>query len=173
MKFPSSIGLSVKTNLIWRFAFILLLMLWSENSDAQWVSSNNGVYGGQMICLVSRNGNIFAGTLGGLYLSSDNGTTWREINNGIGYTNINDLEAIGTKVFAATNGGPRLVYVTSDNGTTWSPVDNGLPENSIIQLATIGNVLFALNNNFRLFMTADNGGSWNEINTGLQKIGSM
>ena len=173
MKFLNSIPIAGKTNRIWRFVFILFLVVWLKNSHAQWVSSNNGVYGGQMWCLLSTNGNIFAGTLGGLYLSSDNGDTWGEINNGIGYTNINDLEVISTRVFAATNGGPRLIYVTSDNGTTWSPADNGLPENSIIELAVIGNVLFALNNNYRLFMTADNGESWNEINTGLQKTGSM
>ncbi|HTY01982.1 MAG TPA: T9SS type A sorting domain-containing protein [Bacteroidota bacterium] len=38
---------------------------------------------------------------------------------------IHALEAIGTNVFAATDGG---VYLSTNNGTSWTPINEGLPK---------------------------------------------
>ena len=44
-------------------------------AHAQWVQTN-GPYGGMIQCLAVSGTNLFAGTDGGVFLSTNNGTSW-------------------------------------------------------------------------------------------------
>lgn len=75
--------------------------------------------------------NIFAGTLDGVFLSTDKGAKWTTINNGLSYTNVNGLARSGNTIFAATeNGG---VFMTNNDGTLWSDINTGLPASTSVR----------------------------------------
>jgi hypothetical protein len=83
---------------------------------------------------------FFAG--GGVFRSTNNGTTWTEVSSGL----INkDIRALVRNdlghTFAGTGGG---VYRSTDNGNLWEPVTNGLTTSSIQSLAlNTSGILFA------------------------------
>ncbi|HEY5691896.1 MAG TPA: Ser-Thr-rich GPI-anchored membrane family protein [Cyclobacteriaceae bacterium] len=59
-------------------SIILLLFLNTIGvlTKAQWIEKNNGLYGGFISALLADGTNLFAGTLGGVFLSTNNGTSW-------------------------------------------------------------------------------------------------
>jgi hypothetical protein len=83
--------------------------------------------------------NLFAGTYrGGVFRSTDNGTSWSEANNGLTDSTVNAFEVWGTSVFAGTDNG---VFLSTDNGTSWTVA--GLESTSVGVLAISGTNLFA------------------------------
>ncbi len=100
--------------------------------------------------------NLFAGTgqgdgatTGGVFLSTDNGASWKASSNGLPLTSsVGNFAVSGTNLFAADNylknsaraGG---VYLSSDYGAHWTSVNTGLPNTLIWSLAVSGSFLFA------------------------------
>jgi hypothetical protein len=178
------------------FLFGLFCLFTTINTlHAQWVQTNEP-YGGSVPALaVSPNGtggtNLFAGTIGGVFLSTDNGTSWTAVNNGLPKypydTSLYDLvyalvvspnETGGTNLFAGTEYGG--VFLSTNNGTSWTAANNGLPKNpdvtsfyvSVFAFAvspngTGGTNLFAGTYYSGVFLSTDNGTSWTAVNTGL------
>jgi len=71
---------------------------------AQWTQTN-GPFGGRITGFAVSGPNHFAGTEGGgVYLSTDSGTSWTVVNAGLMNTNVQSLVVIGTNLFAGTNG---------------------------------------------------------------------
>jgi hypothetical protein len=70
-------------------------------AHAQWVQTN-GPYGGMIISFAVSGTNLFAGTGDGVFLSTDNGTSWTIVNNGLTSTNVSALAVSGTNLFAGT-----------------------------------------------------------------------
>jgi len=86
--------------------------------------------------------NIFAGTWGGgVFLSTNNGTSWTQVNNGLMNTVVRSLAVSGTNIFAGTSGGG--VYLSTSNGASWTEVNNGLKNTYVYALAVSGTNLFA------------------------------
>ena len=83
---------------------------------------------------------LFAGTNSGVFLSTNNGADWLQINNGLTETYIGSLIASGTDLFAGTSGG---VFVSTNNGTNWTQVNDGLENSSVHSLAVSNTDLFA------------------------------
>jgi hypothetical protein len=79
--------------------------------------------------LAIQGNNIFAGTWGGgVYLSSNNGSSWTPVNNGLPVnTFVRTLAIQGNNIYAGNSGSG--VYLSSDNGKNWTAVNNGLPFN--------------------------------------------
>jgi ligand-binding sensor domain-containing protein len=76
-------------------------------------------------CMVVNGSNIFIGTFGqGIFLSTNNGMTWRAMNNGLTDRNVLTIAASGDKIFAGTwfDG----VFLSTNNGETWKAINNGL-----------------------------------------------
>ena len=87
--------------------FILLAFFGlSSLVNAQW-QQTNGPYGGNINCIASDGTNIFAGTNGqGVFLSSNNGSSWTAVNNGLpGWSPVYSLAISGSNIFAGTGGG--------------------------------------------------------------------
>ncbi len=110
--------------------------------------------------LAVHNGIIYAGTWGlGVYKSSDNGTTWTAINNGLGaFLAVQSLTVHNGKVFAGTMGGG--VFRT-DDGTNWTKLTCGY--NLIWALASTSNTLFAGSYGDGLYKSVDDGSSWVKV----------
>ncbi len=87
------------------FLFTLILLTTVKSVVfAQWVQTN-GPYGGRINCFAVSGTNLFAGTDGGVFLSTNNGTSWTAVNTGLTNTEILSLAVSGTNLFAGTYGG--------------------------------------------------------------------
>lgn len=136
--------------------------------SAQWQQLGPG--GGIVRCFAKGGSTIFAGTFGGgVFLTSDNGLVWTNINNGLSNTEIQALAVTnaGATVFAGTYGGG--VFLSTDAGANWDTVNSGLPPGPGLQVAALaikGTKVFA-GTNAGVFVSSNNGGLWTAVNTGL------
>jgi len=97
---------------------------------------NSGLTPLYIEALIASGTNIFAGTERGVFLSTNNGTTWTAVNNGLpivssdeneNYYNINSLAASnGGMLFAGTSWSKGL-FISTDDGTHWIAINEGLP----------------------------------------------
>ena len=124
--------------------------------------------------------NIFAGTedykgnKGSVYLSTDNGSNWTQINNGL-TTSLYAVYSIvvnGSNIFAGTYGSG--VFHSTNNGSNWTQVNNGLtsPRLIVSSLAISGNNIFA-GTDSGVFLSTNNGTNWTKVNDGLTNISIM
>ena len=109
---------------------------------------------------------VFAGTDRGIYLSTNTGSSWNEVNHGLPGSAVTSLAVIGTNLFAGTHDG---VFVSTNNGITWSSANSGLTSNEISSLAVNGTKIFAGTWDQGVFFSTNNGGTWNSVNDGLYK----
>ncbi|MBD2066019.1 putative baseplate assembly protein [Leptolyngbya sp. FACHB-671] len=99
----------------------------TENHGDTWNAASKGLPNADILCLIIRDGVLFAGTAGkGIFRSMDNGNTWEAVNNGL--TNLN-IQALYTApdgrspLFAGTPGGG--VFRSKDGGENWVPINTG------------------------------------------------
>jgi photosystem II stability/assembly factor-like uncharacterized protein len=148
--------------------YILIVLIISSKSNAQWVQTN-GPYGGDVLSLAVSGTNIFAGTReSGVFRSTNNGTSWSAVNVGFPWMpQARALVVSGTNIFVGLNGNG--VYLSTDNGNSWNAVNNGLPANSaIFSLAISGTNIFAGTvNGGGIYLSTNNGTNWTAVNNGL------
>jgi hypothetical protein len=87
----------------------LLFIVWPvHQAKAQWVQTNgpyvtHGPSGALMYCLPVNGKSLFAGTDGcGVFLSTNSGTSWTEVNTGLEDVYVEALAVSGTSVFTGT-----------------------------------------------------------------------
>ena len=118
--------------------------------------------------------NVFAGTLGGIYLSTNSGSSWKMLDGG-GWFQCSDqtLALSGTNLFAGTNG--IGVYLSSDNGTHWVAVNSGIPSNATVFAIAISHSeagdtnIFAGTQSGAIYLSTNGGTSWIEADSGLPR----
>lgn len=113
----------------------------SNDNGNSWSSAYSG--GGAVYSIVVSGSNVFAGTESGVYLSTDHGKHWTVKNNGLPVTDIYNMAASGSKIFAAVFG--LGVYESSDNGNSWIKFNTGLNDSqlNVFSLTVNGNYIFA------------------------------
>jgi photosystem II stability/assembly factor-like uncharacterized protein len=123
-------------------AFCLLL---TTILPAQW-QPTNGPFGGNVNGLILKTPYVFALVSGvGVFISSDNGTTWSQRNNGLTNLNVQCIAVKGTRIFLGTSYG---LFTSDDNGTTWNTVVlNGRAYFSVTGLGSNAQSVFMLMNN--------------------------
>ena len=145
-------------------------LLFTHSIKAQWVQTVS--FSGSVQALAVSGTNIFAGIwFPGVYLSTDNGATWTEVNSGLTDTDIFALVVSGTNLFAGAESGGGTeqggVFLSTNNGTTWTSVSTGLTDPDVMSLAVSGANLFAGTWGGGAFLSTNNGGNWTAINSGL------
>ena len=109
--------------------------------------------------------NLFAGDGeggNGVFLSTDNGTSWTAVDSGMGYTWVNSLAVSaagngGANIFAGTqNGG---VFLSTNNGKSWTLPSTRLSNEVVYALGVEGTNLFA-GTGEGVFLSTDKGTSW-------------
>ena len=94
--------------------FILLNLFQNFTATAQWVQTN-GPTGGFITALVVSGTNVFAGTdKGGVFLSTDNGSSWTEKNNGLTNSSVSSLATVGSNIFAQKHNAAGLQFGRAD-----------------------------------------------------------
>lgn len=136
----------------------------ANSAHAQWILTN-GPMGGAIRSFAVSGTNLLAATENdGIWLTTDDGSTWNPVNNGITNTNARALAVGTTYIFAGTNGG---VFRSSNNGSSWSSVNSGLTNTTINTIFVSGSTLFAGTEGGGIFRSSNNGSSWSAVNTGL------
>ncbi len=149
---------------------LLLLLTFTGSinfTSAQWQQTNGPFGHGSITCIAVSGINTFAGTsVGGVFLSTDTGTSWTAVNNGLTDTNITSLAVSGANIFAGTpNSG---VYLSADTGANWTAVNNGLTSTAIYSLAVSGTNIFAGTYDRGVFLTTNTtASSWTAVNNSL------
>ncbi len=140
-------------------------------SFAQWIQTT-GPTSSNIKCFAQSGSNLYAGTYqDGVFLSTNNGTTWKAINNGIGsFNDIFSIAVSGSNLFVLGyyyDGNYALIFSSTDNGANWTRVDNNFESNHIMTLVTMGTNLFAGTDQRGVFLSANNGATWTNVNNGL------
>ncbi|HRK54171.1 MAG TPA: T9SS type A sorting domain-containing protein [Cyclobacteriaceae bacterium] len=146
---------------------LFYLILFSQQTWAQWVERNNGLYFGGTIQDIAVYGlSRYVATDGaGVYKSVNNGATWVEANSGLTHLNVKSVVISGGSIYAGTSGGG--VFLSNDNGSTWVPVNNGLANLYINSLFIYGSTILAGTGGGGIFLSTDGGDNWIEGNLGL------
>jgi len=147
----------------------------STNNGKLWTPIN-GLMGYSVSCFIAvtnegGGSNLFAGTYGGVFLSSDEGTNWVAVNSGIKNLDVFCLVNVGANLFAGVDlYNPHVnydkVYLSTNSGTSWTSVNSGLPDTYITSLAAIGNNIFAGTFDFGIYLSTNNGTSWTSVQPG-------
>ncbi len=119
-------------------------------AGAGWMSTDNGAHwvangGGYM---VSNGTYVFGEGSAGIYLSTDEGTSWNLVTKFVG----NSLAAHGAEIYATTNSG---IWRSSDSGWHWSQITTPL----IGPVVPMGSLLFIVSNGL-IAKSSDSGGNW-------------
>jgi|GEM_PF-435930 len=146
---------------------LLFLCLWTSvpASAQNFWQQTNGPYGGYVSSFAVSGTNLFAGTSGGIFLSTNNGTSWTAASTGLTNTDVHALAVSDTNLFAGTSGGG--VFLSTNNGTSWTAASTGLTSTVVNALAVSGTNLFAGTSGGGVFLSTNNGTSWSAVNTGL------
>jgi photosystem II stability/assembly factor-like uncharacterized protein len=70
--------------------------------------------------LAASGDNLFVGTGGGVFRSSDNGTSWRAAGSDLMNMIVTTLATRGSSLFAGTYGNG--VFVSTDDGASWTAI---------------------------------------------------
>lgn len=110
---------------------------------------------------------IFTGVGGNVLLSTNNGSSWTNVSNGLPNGMISALATNGDTIFA---GHSQLgMYRSFNNGMTWLPSNNGLSlqSNLLIYSILCHNSKIYIGTSEGVFISSNNGNSWIAMNNGL------
>ena len=137
------------------------ILRYDENEDSMVVVREDG---GALSLATSRNGTIYAGTLNnGMLRLSNNGRSWVEINSGLGWPDVYDIDFNGAdQIFIATSEG---VFLSSDDGSNWTPIPIDPTESRVRTLAVSpnGSVFVADAWVSGVYRSINNGASWRKV----------
>jgi hypothetical protein len=156
-----------------RIAFLVLIALvlhLHEQAAAQWVQLSFPDAAGDIRAFGSVNSNLFAGTMKGVYRSSNGGTNWVSVNGGGLDSNltINCMATPTTNLFVGTLGGG--IYFSSNLGATWLPKSAGLTNLDVRNILVMGSSFYAATLGSGVFVSTDNGTNWSSRNSGLTDV---
>jgi|GEM_PF-3369591 len=121
-------------------------------------------------CFDKQNNTIYAGTAGGVYISTNNGFNWAVTS--LYQKNISCLKIIDNKIFAGTIDG---LFVSTNNGETWSLRTKGLLYHQnltynyhrINSICNYNDKIYIGTENDGVYFSDDGGESWSSLNEGL------
>ena len=146
---------------IFLLVLTLALLMLSCAVQAQWVDVSP-VSGGNYYATAVSGSNLFAAPKGrGVYLSTDNGTTWTQVNSGLTDTSVSAFLVSGTNIFAGVSSGK--VFLSTNNGTNWTQTGVlGSNTSELKSFAVSGTNLFAGTLGSGVYLSTDNGTSWTQ-----------
>lgn len=136
-----------------------------------WSEANVGISGlGLWVdAFASLGDTMFAGTQDGVYLSTDDGASWRSLRAGLVATSTGDLAVKDERLFAGTTRG---ADVTSDGGASWRPLDAGLGIYGLLvnDLTCLDDQLYIGTSGGGVFVLNEDETGWTPANNGLGNL---
>jgi photosystem II stability/assembly factor-like uncharacterized protein len=149
---------------------LFFFLLTTQICFAQWVQTSFD--SAEVNCIIVKDTNLFVGAWEGVFLSTNNGTNWTAVNNGLTNTSVTCLAVSGSDLFVGTSGGG--VFMSTNDGTSWTAVNNGLTNTFVTCLTVSGSNLFAgAGYDGDVFLSTNNGTSWTAVNNGLPEYTSI
>lgn len=141
-----------------------LILMCTSLLSAQWVqmASTNTI---EFKSIKADGSLIVAGSGGmGVYVSTDNGDTWRGSQTGLDHVvYVNSVAIAGSAIYIASDAG---VFVSTDTGLTWSARNNGLPNANALKIISNGTNLYVVFT-AGLYYSTDGGNNWSYISSSL------
>jgi photosystem II stability/assembly factor-like uncharacterized protein len=131
---------------------------------AQWLPTN-GPLGGPARVLVGNDTFLFAEMHSSVFRSGDSGATWKRLNIGIPWANVNALAASGADIYAGTWGNG--VWRSTDNGEHWISDTSVLQKQAIYFILPYGSDIIAGTTSNGVYRSTNHGTSWREMSSGL------
>ncbi len=142
----------------------------STDDGTTWERINSSMNVGFLWAIEVDGDNIFAGTEMGLYLSTDNGTTWNTTS--LVNKDVRSLLLHGDNLYAGVWGGG--VYKSTDNGTTWTSVSKGYTNASVNALVADGDGnIYAGTFDYGVLKSEDDGDNWTMLDIDTRFVWSM
>jgi photosystem II stability/assembly factor-like uncharacterized protein len=164
---------------IWIVAFFLASCLSIHSQTWQSIGPDGGAIFTLSIDPVNPS-TIYAGTeRGGVFKSTDSGSTWRAINNGLPSINpfvvsslVVDPKTSGTLYVASVDG----VFKSTDGGTNWGVAISGLTDTNVTVLAIdpiITSTLYVGTGSGVVFKSVDKAGTWSPLGLNNTSIAAL
>lgn len=156
-----------------KYIFIILIIYFFALSiQAQWLQTN-GPYGGWISSIaVTKTGIIVSTDQAGIFLSSDQGATWRKTNrepvDKYGIPNIYCFKVDSTNIFAGTTRG---IFISPDGGENWDNLSSPL-QYGATAFGIVGSKLYAAGF-YGVFVSTDNGVSWDSAGLSTMSVTSL
>lgn len=173
-----SVNNGLKTNTIYSIAISPMGSIFASMDDGIYRSKDGGDNWFQVSSIeditsltISSNGLILAGyngeTKGNLYLSDNDGTIWKKIDDGLSNKFILSIVTnSNNQIFVGTYGGG--VFFTNDIGKTWINTNEGIIDPFITKLITNSTGSVFAGTDQGIYRSDDNGDNWIQINNGLE-----
>lgn len=143
----------------------------TSNKGVVWTAANGGLpttYGSRPVtAFATNNGKLFASFNGlghGVYVSTNDGTSWSDAGNGITDSMVLSLAAFGGYLYAGTASG--IVFRSANNGTTWLANNTRFTDQNITSIISNGTVLFVATGD-GVYSSTDSGATWSAANAGI------
>lgn len=145
---------------------LCLTLLFNIESHGQW-ERTNGPWGATAIsCFAGNNEKLYAGSESkGVFISTDQGSSWKSINTDLPDTNVLSLLNIGNTIYAGTY---NQLFISTNNGESWNYSGSGIPpQTRIYSLALFDSILFAGTSGGAIYRSIDYGNSWAQVFSGI------
>ncbi len=145
------------SNLVFLCPLVITSLAFITTLNAQWKQLDAG-QPGEINAVTTIGADVFAGTMAGIYRSTDRGESW---------TNVSSVFAEcfaseGSEIFAGTTNG---VVRSTDGGNTWISPDTEMTS-TVNAFAVKDSDIFAGGGG--MFRSTDNGSSWTTIQNGME-----
>lgn len=153
----------MKSKIFLCILFLIGLVLYSPDAVAQWNKINNN-FDGIIECLAEEGTNLFVGSNGGgVFMSSDNGVVWKQINPGLQNKHVHALLTYQTALLAGTDGG---IFLSTNTGNSWFALNAGLGDTTHVNALLLkGDTLFC-GTSYGVFRSTLSS-NWVRIDTGF------
>ncbi len=146
---------------------VILILLISRNNFSQWIQTNSPQIARSYSIVVSGS-NIYTATdTSGVFLSTDRGKTWHDINNGLTITHLKSLAVCKSNLLAGTGyGGPTSpggIFLSTNNGNDWIKTTPDSLSYTIYNFAVRDSFVLACSWWDLVLYSSDSGVSWAPI----------
>ena len=113
-------------------------------------------------------GNIYLGTINGIYKSADNGEDWQKMNNGINGEHVSSMfvdENDNIYIYTTYSSSPDGMYYSIDNAESWLSLP--IPDYYVVDILVQNDIIMIIDGYNNIQVTEDLGNTWSVSDEGL------